>query len=209
MSMDDLRPYSLSAVPGAVAPDPADVVYTGRLPAVLLAAAVEGSPPFEELWALHPPDFHLIKMHGRPVRTPRWQQAYGADYRYTGSVNAGLPIPPALAPFVAWAQQALDARLSGVLCNWYDGQRGHYIGAHRDSTADLIPGSDIVTLSLGAARVFRLRPYRGQGFVDIPLPGGAVLLLPWAVNQRFTHEVPAPRGATGRRLSITLRAFQR
>ena len=88
-------------------------------------------------------------------------------------------------------------------------KRGHYIGAHRDSTADLIPGSDIVTLSLGAARVFRLRPYRGQGFVDVPLPGGAVLLLPWAVNQRFTHEVPAPRGATGRRLSITLRAFQR
>lgn len=24
-------------------------------------------------------------MHGRKVKTPRWQQAYGADYRYTGN----------------------------------------------------------------------------------------------------------------------------
>jgi len=31
---------------------------------------------FEELWNLHPPDFHELLMHGRLVKTPRWQQAH-------------------------------------------------------------------------------------------------------------------------------------
>ena len=34
----------------------------------------------------------------------------------------------------------------------------HYIGAHRDSTASMIEGVPIVTVSLGEERAFRLRP---------------------------------------------------
>lgn len=211
MTMDDARTVFLTA-----AEDLEDAVQVGRLPAVLCGAAAEGGPGFEALWGLHPEHFHLIHLHGRKVHTPRWQQAFGADYRYSGQVNAALPVPPVLAPYLAWAKEALDPRLSGVLCNWYDGQRGHYIGAHRDSIANLVPGAPIVTISLGEARVFRLRPYRPQGcglgrdpnVVDIPVDGGSVVVLSWGVNRRFTHEVPGRRAATGRRLSITLRAFR-
>ena len=39
-------------------------------------------------------------MHGRAVKPPRWQQAYGADYRYTGNTNRALPVPDELAPLV-------------------------------------------------------------------------------------------------------------
>ncbi|MGE0707017.1 MAG: hypothetical protein AB7N76_02500 [Planctomycetota bacterium] len=44
----------------------------------------------------------------RPVGTPK--QAYGEDYRYTGRVNRALPVPDLLAPLLAWAQVAVDAR---------------------------------------------------------------------------------------------------
>lgn len=57
-------------------------------------------PAFEELWNLHPEEYHEIKIHGRPVKTPRWQQAYGADYHYTGRVNKALPVPPMLEPLL-------------------------------------------------------------------------------------------------------------
>ncbi len=57
------------------------------------------------------------------------------------------------------------------------------------------------------ARVFCVRPWRGQGFVDLPAVQGGVNVMPWATNRAFTHEVPAPGRATGRRISLTLRAF--
>jgi len=177
-------------------------ILVGEVPPALAADPAT----FEALWALHPDDFHEIVMHGRRVRTPRWQQAYGADYRYTGNTNRALPVGPLMAPWLAWAREAIDPRLNGLLFNWYDGAAGHYIGKHRDSDINRVVGSDIVTFSLGDERVFRLRPWRGQGFIDVPAVHGGVIVVPWATNLAWTHEVPPRRGA-GRRISITLRAF--
>lgn len=171
-----------------------------------------GGATFEELWALHPDEYHRIKMHGREVETPRWQQAYGSDYRYTGRVNRALPVPATLAPLLAWARRAFDDRLNGLLLNWYDAEHEHYIGKHRDSTVGLVVGTPIVTISLGAERVFRLRPWRVEGAarIDVPVPDGTVLVMDWATNLAFTHEVPfRPSKDAGRRISVTIRAFDR
>ena len=178
--------------------------FTGRLPQDLIPST---SDAFDSLWSLHPQDYHHIKMRGRTVPTPRWQQAYGRDYRYTGRINRALPLPALYAPYLAWARQHLDARLNGLLLNWYDGRKGHYIGRHRDSTAGMIPGAPIVTISLGEARPFRLRPWRQAGFVDFIAHHGAVFVLPWQTNQGWTHEIPRSKQAVGRRISLTLRAF--
>lgn len=104
-------------------------LFVSRLPRELSPDAAG----FEALWALHPEDSHVIQMHGQPVKIPRWQQAYGADYRYTGRTNAALPVPTDLVPFLGWARRAVNDRLNGLLLNWYDGDLGHYTGPHRDS----------------------------------------------------------------------------
>jgi alkylated DNA repair dioxygenase AlkB len=178
-------------------------VLVGDLPSTL----IPDEAGFEALWALHPADFHEIVMHGRKVRTPRWQQAYGADYHYTGSTNRALPLTDAMTPWLAWAREAFEPRLNGLLFNWYDGTEGHYIGKHRDSDVNRIEGTPIVTISFGEERAFRLRPWRGQGFLDVPAKDGSVIVIPWDTNRAYTHEVPAPRSARGRRISLTLRAF--
>ena len=183
-------------------------LWIGQLPATLLPDAAA----LEAMWALHPPDYHTILMYGRPVATPRWQQAYGADYRYTGRVNRALPVPPLLAPLLAWSRGS-DARFNGLLLNWYDAAEGHFIGPHRDSTAQMIPGSPILTLSFGATRIFRMRPLRGPrdsapaARYDFPVAHGDVLLIPWETNLRCTHEVPHHRSMGGRLISVTLRGF--
>lgn len=52
-----------------------------------------GQDDFAELWELHPEKFHKVRTpRGVLVPTPRWQQAYGKDYVYTGSKNNALPI---------------------------------------------------------------------------------------------------------------------
>lgn len=136
--------------------------YCGRLPAELILTPAQ----FEAVWGLHPDEFHEIKMHGRPVKTPRWQQAYGEDYHYTGRVNRALPVPALIDPLVTWAKTSIDSRLNGVLINWYDGSLGHYIGKHHDSTRNMVKGAPIVTVSFGQERTFRLRPSEGTEYID-------------------------------------------
>jgi len=158
---------------------------------------------------MHPETFHLIKMHGKDVRTPRWQQAYGADYRYTGNTNRARPVPSELATLHSEIQEHIDRRLNGLLLNWYDAEHGHYIGKHRDSTINMVSGAPIVTISLGAERVFRIRRWKGDSLVhDIPTGNGTVIVMPYAVNLAWTHEVPHTAKVIGRRISITARAFE-
>jgi alkylated DNA repair dioxygenase AlkB len=141
------------------------------------------------------------------VKTPRWQQAFGADYHYTGRVNAGLPVPAILRPLWDWCRGSIDARLNGLLLNWYEPGLGHYIGAHRDSTVNMAEGAPIVTVSLGGGRAFRLRPWKGKGYRDFAASDGSVFVMPFDTNLAWTHEVPSRKGDRGRRISVTLRAF--
>lgn len=187
----------------SVALDGTHVLQVGELPAAL----VPDRDGLDALWSLHPAEFHEIAIHGKRVKTPRWQQAYGADYHYTGRVNAALPLVPPMDLWLAWARERFDARLNGLLLNWYDGRADHYIGKHRDSDKHRIEGTPIVTLSFGEERAFRMRPWRGQGFVDVPAVNGGVIVIPWATNRAFTHEVPPAAAAKGRRVSVTIRAF--
>jgi alkylated DNA repair dioxygenase AlkB len=139
----------------------------------------EGRERFDDLWALHPAVFYETRQPGTglTVPVPRWQQAYGRDYRYSGNVNRALPIPPILEPYLAWMRSVFDARLNGLLLNWYDAELAHRIGPHRDSIAGLVEGTPIVTISLGAARMFRLSPAKGKGFVDFEAVHGAVFVV--------------------------------
>ena len=98
------------------APAPDCAVYTGTLE----PAYVPDAARFEALWELRPEAFHEVVFGGVKRRTPRWQQAFGRDYTFAGSVNRAHPIPTLLEPLLAWGQGAVDARLNGLLVNWYD-----------------------------------------------------------------------------------------
>jgi len=178
-------------------------VFLGMLPGAL---RVQGDA-FEDLWNSHPRERPLIYIHGKRVATPRWQVAYGRDYHFSGTTSRALPIPPAVHALLDWARAHIDDRLDGALVNWYDGTLGHYIGAHRDSTRDIIVGSPYVTLSFGEQRAMRFRPWKGRGFMDIPAIHGSVIVIPYTTNESWTHEVPRTKRAGGRRISLTLRAF--
>ncbi|MDB9524377.1 alpha-ketoglutarate-dependent dioxygenase AlkB [Oscillatoria sp. CS-180] len=164
---------------------------------------------FMELWSLHPPEYNTIKVHGRVVQTPRWEQAYNQSYCYSGYTNLAKPVPEIILPIWQWMKEAVDERLNGILMTWYAGNLGHYIGKHRDSTQNLIPGSPIVTLSLGESRVFRLRPWREQGYQDFLAHSGTIFVMPFATNAAWTHEVPVSKKYVDKRIAVTFRAFMR
>ncbi|MEK6258625.1 MAG: alpha-ketoglutarate-dependent dioxygenase AlkB [Planctomycetota bacterium] len=185
--------------------DPARTFQVASLPAGL----AWNDHQFAEAWVRHPMERHRVWMIKRWVETPRWQQAYGANYNYTGSRNNALPIPQDWRPLLEWAQNEVDYRLNGLLLNWYEG-RDHYIGAHHDSTKSLIHGSPIVTVSFGETRVFRLTKGKGNDrcIRDFSALHGTVFLMPWNTNTVWKHEVVKSAKNTGRRISVTFRAFE-
>jgi alkylated DNA repair dioxygenase AlkB len=184
--------------------DDGSAFFVGELPEHLRPDRVR----FEELWGLHPDEHHIIRMLGREVRTPRWQQAYGIDYRYTGQTNRALPIPPALVALLDWSRRAIDGRLNGLLLNWYDGRFRHYIGPHHDSPANMVAGAPIVTISFGEERIFRLSHPARKVARDFPARDGTVFILPYDTNRVWKHAVPWFARYRGRRISVTLRAFE-
>ena len=182
--------------------DAQHVLWKGRLPSELRLSDAQ----FEELWSKHPCESY-ITLYGRRILTPRWQQAYGKDYSFSGQTAEALPIPPLLSPILTWTQEVIESRLNGILVNWYDGALNHYIGKHRDEGKGLIEQKPIVTISFGEHRVLRMRPWKGQGYLDFEMKGGAVFIIPYVTNRSFTHEVPASKRCRGRRISVTIRAF--
>ncbi len=177
----------------------------GELPAQLRFTPAT----FDELWQMQPAKSPVIQMHGRKIAIPRKQQAYGSDYRFSGQTSVAAPIPVILTPVLNWARETIYEALNGLLVNWYDGRLGHYIGRHRDSRVNMISGAPIVTISLGEERLFRLAPWRRSDppAIDFPAKDGTVFVMPYETNLAWTHAVPALRRYTGRRISITLRAF--
>jgi alkylated DNA repair dioxygenase AlkB len=181
-------------------------IWMGRLPQSFDTTESQ----FEKVWRLHPKEHAVIRMLGRPVKIPRWQQAYGVDYHFSGEVNKALPVPSLLAPLITWSKEAIDNRLNGLLLNWYDGSLGHYIGRHRDSVTNMVTGAPIVTISFGEERIFRLRQWGVRNQVppiDFHLTNGSAVVMPYETNRAFTHEVPALRKWQGRRVSVTLRGL--
>ncbi|MFT6395524.1 MAG: alkylated DNA repair dioxygenase AlkB [Bradymonadia bacterium] len=146
-------------------------------------------------------------MMGRKVEVPRWQQAFGQDYRFAGNISEAASVPDEFAIFLEWAQSEIDPRMNGLLVNWYDSALGHYIGKHRDKADDLVKDLPIVSISLGASRTFRMRPWRGKGFQDFPVHDGMYVSIPSETNKHWTHEVPLLTSRHGRRISVTIRAF--
>lgn len=178
-------------------------VWIGQLP-----APVRQHIDFDVAWRLHPTEYHRLVLYGRELETPRWHQAYGVDYAFSGNITRALPLAPTFAPLLAWAKATIDPRLNGVLVNWYDAAKGHYISKHRDSPKGLLTPSPIVTISLGGHRLFRLRPWKGSGRVDLAADDGRVFILPYETNRAWTHEVPRFRRDQGRRISVTMRCFE-
>ena len=73
---------------------------------------------FNLLWNEHPEEFHEVRILGKLIKTPRWQQAYGKNYEYTGSRNNALPIDRIDNKYLEWSKINIDENLNGILINW-------------------------------------------------------------------------------------------
>ena len=173
---------------------------------------------FDELYKTHPKEYGLVKIYGKEIPTPRYQQSYGEDYAFSGMVHKALPLEhPFLKKLLAWVCEHSGKKYQQVLVNWYD-NGNHYIGAHSDDERQLVKGSDIYSFSFGATRTFRVKAKKNKGIEpfktkDFIMNNNSLLIMGGRMQEFFTHEVPKCSTKTmanfpeKRRINVTFRHF--
>ena len=201
----------ITAVSGAdgalrVAAIDADLLYW---PALLPAetadrwmAAIAGEVKWER---------HEVRIAGRNVPCPRlsaWHGDEGAAYAYSGTRYLPRPWSPALREARALVEQRVGARFNSVLLNLYrDGADG--MGWHADDEPELGRRPVIASLSLGAARRFRLRHRQREATpIGLELAHGSLLLMRGNTQHCWQHALAKTRRTVGPRLNLTFRWLQ-
>lgn len=188
-----------------------------------IAIPMPGHGLFDEIWDEKPPCRSTIKMMGKNILTPRFQQTYGRDYFFAGVNNICKPLTPFpgdyLNRLIVWANHHMkenklypnddckDLILNGIVVNWYD--QGHYIGKHSDNEKQLVPNMPIYSFSYGFSRDFDLVPIgKPKCFkTRVHLIHNSLLIMGGTCQSTHTHELPI-RKYSGRRVNITIRCFK-
>ena len=146
-------------------------------------------------------------LFGRRVTAPRltaWFGEAGAEYRYSGVARRAAPWPAIVQALATQVSEAVASPFNFVLVNRFR-SGADMLGWHADDEADLGAAPVIASLSVGAERMFRMRPRHGGTSVGRSLAHGSLVLM-WGRSQRdFKHCVPRTAKAVGERLNFTFR----
>ena len=197
------------------------VKYYEEIPEVPLRLDAEA---FQNLWDTHPVEQATIKLFGKEYLTPRWQQSYGVDYKFSGVTHKALPIPPVIQKYIDYMNWVESQGETGqphgpynmALVNWYqDGS--HYISPHSDNEPQIVKGSSVACFSFGQPRNFEItsKPHtKIESTKDtILLANNSLVIMGGSLQETHNHSIPkitrkAELAASGPRISITLRKFK-
>lgn len=173
----------------------------------------------KSLWDLHPKEKGMVKMMGKLIQTPRWQQSYGKSYFFSGLTHEHLDIPELITPYLDYANTTIYGKyikpFNMALINWYE--TGHdYIGPHSDDESQLVKGKNgetiVFSISLGESRKFILHPKdKKDKTLSITMKHGMVLVMGGRCQKTHKHSVPKVSGEKANkmreRINITFRSF--
>ena len=122
--------------------------------------------------------------------------------------------PPELRLLLATVNDLFNARYNGILVNYYTNGED-YISDHRDDELGLDPSVGVLTISYGAERTFRVKPWNHEKRAPYPAKESLWLSVParschalLMAGQDFQKELAhgvLPQPGAGGRISFTLR----
>ena len=167
----------------------------------------ERSSLFTGLMAEVPFAPETIRLFGRPVTVPRlvsWHGEPEAAYVYSGTLHEPRPWTPLLLDLCRRAADRAGIAFNSVLANLYrDGADA--MGWHSDDEPELGPDPVIASLSLGAARRFRLKPKHSGQPAELLLTDGSLLVMGAGVQAGCRHCIPRQAGVLEPRINLTFR----
>lgn len=172
----------------------------------------------DDLWSLCPSEKSHIKLMGRDVELPRFQQTFSnvvSHYRFSGVDHKSTPLPPLLEPFMDYVNSLIaDKTMACNICfaNWYrDGK--DYIGYHSDNEKQIAKDKEgntfIVSISFGQSRRFLLKPndVDKDYQCEVMLDHGKVICMGGKCQSTHQHSVPKTTTHMDGRVNLTFRCF--
>jgi alkylated DNA repair dioxygenase AlkB len=148
---------------------------------------------------------NYIQLYGKKA-VPRLEAWYGPwDYAYSKGVTLkAAPAPDYLRAMMGRLHACSFGEYDAVLVNRYrDGN--DYISWHSDDDYG-DPEPDIASITLGAARPFRLRLRADEGRLVEYIPEhGSLLVMRGRTNADWEHSVPKTAKPIGLRINLTFR----
>jgi len=167
---------------------------------------------FDKLWEIHPKEKGTVKLYGKEIETPRYVQSYLKDYTFSGITHKAEQLPKQFQKFMDEIAIPLNPNYNMVHVNWYE-DGTNYIGPHSDDEKEMIEDSDILSISLGATRTFRIREKKTKKIIkDLELKDGQYLIMGGEFQKHYTHEIVKINGKkakeTKKRINLTFRCFK-
>jgi alkylated DNA repair dioxygenase AlkB len=200
------------------------------LPSHLLFNEEKKTKLVDDLWSLCPLKESYVKIMGKDIPIPRYQQTYSdtvSHYRFSGVDHVAVKIPALLTPFMEFANSLCvdeeeGERMKFNVCfvNWYRNGED-YIGYHSDKEKQLFQDEDgninVLSMSFGEERRFLLKPNdkeKGDKH-EMILTHGSTILMGGQCQSTHKHSVPKVtkteiknEKGKGRRVNLTFRRFK-
>jgi alkylated DNA repair dioxygenase AlkB len=148
-----------------------------------------------------------VIMFGKIIVTKRkvaWFADAGITYTYAGVKKHGLTWTSDLLQIKEKVESITGAKYNACLLNLYhEGEEG--MGWHQDNEVEMVAGSSIASLSLGAARKFAFKHATTNERLDIELANGSLLDMKGAIQQYWYHSLPKTKKVKQMRINLTFR----
>ena len=160
----------------------------------------------EKIWELKPKTKSQVKVFNKIYDTPRFQQAYGIDYAFSGNVATSLPIPTIFENYLEYFSNKYNFKFNMLLLNWYENGE-HYIGMHSDNEKQMVENSPVETITLGETRKFKIQNKTTKEIETFHIKNNEFFVMGGTFQKTHKHGIPKEKNKSGR-ISITMRAFR-
>ena len=148
-----------------------------------------------------------VIMFGKEIITKRKVAFYSdpsISYRYASKTKIGLPWTSSLLTIKNTIESITKESYNACLLNLYhNGEES--MGWHSDNEKEIIAGSSIASLSLGANRKFSFKHKVSKETVSIELENGSLLEMKGSVQVHWWHSLLKSKKATAARINLTFR----
>lgn len=157
--------------------------------------------------AQYPFERPTLTAYGKQHAIPRqqvWFADDGCDYLYSGLMICAQPWPHYLLRLRLQLEQEFSQPFNGVLVNHYrDGL--DRMGWHSDDEPEMVAGSKVISVSIGAERDFDIRHKQRAEQHRISLASGDMLVMHAAMQRQWLHSLPQRKKLRSDRLNLTFR----
>jgi alkylated DNA repair dioxygenase AlkB len=148
-----------------------------------------------------------VIMFGKEIITKRKVAFYSdpyISYRYASKTKIGLPWTKTIINIKDRIESITKESYNACLLNLYhNGEES--MGWHSDNEKEIITGSSIASLSLGANRKFSFKHKVSKETVSIELEDGSLLEMKGSVQTHWWHALLKSKKVTDGRINLTFR----